>query len=231
MNCTIPYTKEIVFKNKIAEITSISLEHEMSINETELLGNFIVSGEYKNHELSVNKEEFNHVLPFSIELSDNVDLHTIDFSITDFSYEIVEENTLKVFIEFNVIAAEKEIIDENENKSDEIFQDVSTAVENDIVLPEVIGNNLREEEINMIEEENSILEERIDSIETDSIIDSIKSENEEYSLYHIHIVKETETIEAISNMYNTSVDLINEYNDLSNVTIGDKLIIPEEKDE
>ena len=46
MNCIIPYTKEIPFNSKIKEITSISLEHEMNINEGEILGNFIVSGEY-----------------------------------------------------------------------------------------------------------------------------------------------------------------------------------------
>ena len=71
MNCIIPYTKEIPFNSKIKEITSISLEHEMSINEGEILGNFIISGEYKAHELSVNKESFEHVLPFSIDLTEN----------------------------------------------------------------------------------------------------------------------------------------------------------------
>ena len=45
----------------------------------------IISGDYKAHELSVNKDEFSYTLPFSIELSENLDLDTIDFSITDFS--------------------------------------------------------------------------------------------------------------------------------------------------
>ena len=59
----------------------------------------------------------------------------------------------------------------------------------------------------------------------------IKNNNDEYITYHIHIVKESETIEVISSMYNSSIDLISEYNDLTNIGIGDKLIIPEEKDE
>ena len=121
MNCVIPYTKEIVFKTKIAEISSISLEHEMNINDTELLGNFIVSGDYKSHELSVNKEEFSYTLPFSIEITENIDLDTIDFSITDFSYEIKGDNTLKVFIEFSVLASEKEIV--IPESKEELFQD------------------------------------------------------------------------------------------------------------
>jgi len=230
MNCVIPYTKEIVFKTKIAEISSISLEHEMNINDIELLGNFIVSGEYKSHELSVNKEEFSYTLPFSIAITDNIDLDSVDFSITDFSYEVINDNTLKVFIEFSVIASEKEIIEEKEVV---IFEDVKNASENEIELPddvilEVPMNSDRVEEDIVIE---GVKEDRIDKVETETIMDSIKNENDEYALYHIHIVKEAETIEMISAMYNSSIDLISEYNDLTNIGIGDKLIIPEEKDE
>lgn len=237
MNCVIPYTKEILFKTKIAEISSISLEHEMSINDTELLGNFIVSGEYKSHELSVNKDEFSYTLPFSIDLSENVDKDSIDFSITDFSYEVLNDNTLKVFIEFSVIASEKEIISEVEEEEAEIiFQSVSTALENEIELPEVLE---REEEpvVKEINEERNEEEtmtstgERMDTEAEATIMDSINNDNDTYALYHIHIVKEAETIDMISAKYNTTADLIGEYNDLANVGVGDKLIIPEEQNE
>ena len=43
----------------LKEICSISLEHEITQNESEVLGNFLISGEYKIHELSLNKEKFN----------------------------------------------------------------------------------------------------------------------------------------------------------------------------
>lgn len=236
MNCVIPYTKEILFKTKIAEISSISLEHEMSINDTELLGNFIISGEYKAHELSVNKEEFSYTLPFSIDVTENIDVDTIDFSITDFSYEVINDNTLKVFIEFSVVASEKEIVEKE--KEEEIFQDVSTALENEVELPESIieENNERTniEEIIIEKEDDGIMidtEERLTLEEAGTIMDSINNENDEFALYHVHIVKESETIEMISAKYNTSIDLISEYNDLNNIGVGDKLLIPEEKDE
>lgn len=234
MNCVIPYTKEIVFKTKIAEISSISLEHEMSINQTELLGNFIVSGEYKAHELSVNKDEFSYTLPFSIDLSETIDLDSIDFSITDFSYEIVNDNTLKTFIEFSVVAAEKEVVEE---EKEEIFQDVATALESQIELPEVIIEERKEEtektnnDEEKAEEIVNVTEDRLDQSDAETIMDSINNNGDEYALYHIHIVKEAETIELISSMYNTNMDLISEYNDLTNIGVGDKLIIPEEKDE
>lgn len=236
MNCVIPYTKEILFKNKIAEISSISLEHEMSVNETELLGNFIVSGEYKSHELSVNKEEFSYTLPFSIDVTENIDLDTIDFSITDFSYEVINENTLKVFIEFSVVASEKEV---EETESEQIFQDVSTALENKIELPEAIIEDFNNRDLvledkydNEKDDESMIdAEERLNEADATTIMDSINNSDDEYALYHIHIVKEAETIESISSIYNSNIDLISEYNDLSNISVGDKLIIPEEKDE
>ena len=95
MDFVIPYTKEITFDTKIAEIDSISLEHEMDVNESEILGNFIVTGEYKSHELSANKEAFSHTIPFSIDLPNNIIKDTISFEITDFTYEIEDDNEIK----------------------------------------------------------------------------------------------------------------------------------------
>ena len=131
MNCVIPYTKEIKFDSKIKEITSISLEHELSINDTEILGNFLVNGEYKTHELSVNKEKFDYTLPFSIDIPENLVKDSIKFNITDFSYEILNETVLKVMIEFTVTAQEEE-------KKEEIFvkPEEDPTIENEIVMRE-----------------------------------------------------------------------------------------------
>ena len=40
MNCIIPFTKDIKFKTSISEILSISLEHDYTLNDNDLLGNF-----------------------------------------------------------------------------------------------------------------------------------------------------------------------------------------------
>ena len=45
--------------------------------------------------------------------------------------------------------------------------------------------------------------------------------------YHIHEMKETDTVESICLKYNTSDSILGEYNDLSTLTLGDKIIIPE----
>ena len=72
MNCIIPFTKDVKFKSNIAEILSVSLEHDYTANETEVLGNFTISGEYKTHEVSVNKEHFEYVLPFSVNMTNKL---------------------------------------------------------------------------------------------------------------------------------------------------------------
>lgn len=219
MNCIIPYTKEIEFNTKIAEISSISLEHEMNINEGEILGNFIINGEYKSHELSVNKEDFEHILPFSIDISDNLIKNTIKFDITDFSYEILKDNILKVMIEFTVSGDEREEVEEIEvDTREELFESPEEASFIDEVIPE--------EELNLevTEEKSKEIREEKEA----NIINSANNASDTYKTYHIHIVKENETIEAICTMYNTNQNLILEYNDINEIIPGDKLIIPED---
>ena len=106
MNCIIPFTKNIKFNTNISEIVSISLENEYTVNDNEILGNFIVSGDYKSHEVSVNKEHFEQVLPFSVNLTTRIDTESVDFAIEDFTYEIIDNDTLKVNIEYSINAIE-----------------------------------------------------------------------------------------------------------------------------
>ncbi len=71
MNLIIPFTKDIKFTSNISEITIISLKHEFTVNNDEILGNFIVSGDYKTHELSVNKEHFEIYKDLKLWIYDN----------------------------------------------------------------------------------------------------------------------------------------------------------------
>ena len=54
MKKIIPFKKNIIFKTNLAEIVSISLEHEIKKEDMEVKGNFIISGSYKISESSVN---------------------------------------------------------------------------------------------------------------------------------------------------------------------------------
>ena len=98
----IPFEKEIEFKTNISEITKMSLENDYNITNDLVLGNFYISGEYRIHEVSVNTDSFNYTLPFEVSLQDDVNKDTLEFNIEDFSYEIVDNNKLKVNIEFSL---------------------------------------------------------------------------------------------------------------------------------
>ena len=214
MNNVIPFTKEIKFDSNISEITSISLEENYNCTCDTIDGEFIVSGNYKSHELSVNKEDFEYKLPFSVDLTEKIIPDTLNFEITDFSYDILNDNTLKVNIEFKFDA-------ELDESREELYNEVEEYINESI------------EEKNIIEDdslEEVIIEDRIDKEDENTIIDSIKDSDDEYMTYHIHIVKESETIESICALYNSNTNLLSEYNDLSEFKVGEKLIVVEENE-
>ena len=214
VNCKIPFTKDIDFEKKVSEITSISLEHETKVEDGLLKGNFIVSGDFKSHEVSINKEPFSYILPFEIDLADDVDENTIEFMIEDFTYEIVDNSILRVKIDFNVIASLKE--KEETEEEEPLFQDAKTAF---------LESDDLEEEREAKEEEKDTSKEMIET--EDTIIKNIKSDEDEYATYHIHMVSDGESIETICTMYNSNLNILQDYNDLSNIAPKDKLIIPE----
>lgn len=212
MNCKIPFTKDIDFEKKVSEITSISLEHEIKVEEGLLKGNFIVSGDFKSHEVSVNKEAFSYILPFEIDLAQNVDEESIEFMIEDFTYEVVDNTILRVNIDFSVIATLKEV---KQIEEEPLFQEVEEA------FLEFEEKGETEEEIR---EDNS---EESSVVVEDAVIDNLKVEENEYATYHIHMVSDGENVETICTMYNSNLNVLQDYNDLSNITTKDKLIIPE----
>ncbi len=268
MNCKIPFTKDIDFGKKLYEITSISLEHEIKVEDNTLKGNFIISGDYKSHEVSVNKEPFSYILPFEIALAENIDEKTIEFMIEDFTYEVIKNNILRVNIDFNVIGSTKELeVEEPETIEDNLFREPNmeeltinnsletkeekveekvVEEENRINIPTIdlsqipfIKKDLEStnnEEKDMKEEtikENTLdssSKEEITKTSEDTIINSVNDINDEYATYHIHMVSDGESVETICTMYNSNLNILSEYNDLSNLSSGDKIIIPD-KDE
>ena len=222
MNLKIPFVGEIPFEKKVCEITSISLEHEIHVEDGSLKGNFIVTGDYKSHEVSVNKEPFSYILPFEIELLKNVDPDSVEFMIEDFNYEIIDQNKLKVMIDFNVIGSVKEEIEEvaepvvdQENiarEVEEYFNDKENIEEEEKTEEEVIQNERNLDDVKISEE---------------TIISQLPKDQDEYATYHIHMVNDGESIETICTMYHSNINILNDYNDLSHLASGDKIIIPE----
>lgn len=221
MKKIVPFKKDMLFSSNVSEITSISLEHDLKVRSDNMIsGNFIISGEYKMSDSSTNIEEFNFELPCSINLDERYILDDVQVDIDDFYYEIVNSNILEVNISV--------LIDKLEEK------EIEETIINEIKMPDAELPDLeeitREEEANMmedrtIEQERCIEEEDISSVV--SIFDNFNDSLETYQTYKIYIVREGDTLEAIMQKYNISKELLEQYNDLNEINLGDKIIIPD----
>ena len=240
MKSIIPFTKELDFKTKVSEITSISLEREFEVNTSSIEGSLYVSGDYKSHEVSANVTPFNFKIPFTIEIPDNLVEESITLEISDFAYEMEENSKIKVSIELELFGEEKEIEEEEDEEitpievdGEEIVKMLEEASEKEKEMEKEDRAEPKEEPTEEEKEEapadtvNETREETEDMTSENVIITGASNTPDEYTTYHIHIVKEGETIEAICTMYNSNLSLLNDYNDLSEVSKGMKIIIPE----
>lgn len=205
MKKTVPLKKDITFKTNIAEITSIALEHELNLENRTIKGNLVISGSYKINDTSVNTEEFKYNIPVNIEMSERYILDNMKINIDDFYYEIVNDNLLSVSIEIGL----------DNLKEEEILPPFK--YEEEKVVPVI-----KEEKDVVLEKEET----RLDTEEVKTLFDNFDDSNETYATYRICIVKESDTLESITLKYNVSKELLEQYNDISELKIGDKLIIP-----
>src|SRR5574344_1609212 len=121
MKQIIPFTKDIVFKSTIGELTSISLDHDLQLKGEDLItGNFYIKGKYKLTTASQIEEDFSYKVPCEIAISDDYDTFDATIDIDDFYYEVVEEEILKVNIAVaidNLIKKEKIEIEEPKKRN------------------------------------------------------------------------------------------------------------------
>ena len=241
MKSVIPFTKELDFNAKVQEITSISLEREFSVEEGSVVGNLFVTGDYKSHEISVNVTPFSFKIPFTIEIPDNLDKDSITIEISDFAYDMVDHSKITVHIELELEGQEIEKEEEEEVSepvvevdSEEILkmmeerhddEDADTTQDIEEKEEEKSDDEKVDREEVLIEAKN---EKSLQESE-DVIMQNVDADNE-FTTYHIHMVKEGETVETICTMYNSNMNLLMDYNDLSNLTPGEKILIPTENE-
>ena len=239
MNQVYTLDRDFLFKSKIYEITSISVEQNFEVNSSNIYGDFIVSGSYRLHEISINKEDFSFKVPFKHELPSNINLDTVKLDISDFNYNFNNLDELSVHIEYIVTAEEGVKVFESEDKLDDFLneqkkQDVdiidlrSTPIDlpNEIIMPIAKGekeSSTDNKEVNITPNEN-----KQDKIDENMIINSINGEDE-YVLYHVHTVGISDSIESITKKYNISVNTLKEYNTFDTLELNMKLIIPNEE--
>ena len=203
MKKLVPFKKDLSFDTHIYEISSISLEHTLKLkDENQISGEFIISGTYKLTEASINVDPFEYKLPFDISIDKKYDTKNIEVDINDFYYELINNEVLSINIEI--------VIDSLEEREE-------------IILPK------EKEEVLQKKETLNQAEEKEEKTETENPARSIfenLDENERYSVYKVHIVTENDTAESIIQKYQTTREELEAYNDLNDMQIGNKLIIP-----
>lgn len=219
MKKIVPFKKDIPFKTNLYEVTSISLEHSLHKEDNEIVGNFIISGEYRITETSINTEKFSYDLPFNIDVDSKYNIDNVDIDINDFYYEILDNKSLVINIEVKLDHIEEILIERKDIMEDLIdpsFEDIlNEDINNEPVLEEVTNNVVKEEKQDKrcIEEEVKSLFSNMDSSDT-------------YVSYKVYIVRENDTIESIMEKYSITSDELESYNNLNDIKLGDKIIIP-----
>lgn len=213
----IPLKKDIVFKSKIGELSNLNLDHDYKINDNVVNGTVALSGTYKMTEASVLEDDFYYTIPFSIAISDRINKDTIKIEIDDFKYDI-EKDVLKVNIDLEFTCEEVEENMEEPKELEEIHEDVD----------DYIDDYFKEDKIELEDktEVNSVKND-IDVHENiNNITNNIMNTENKYYTYKVYIVRGGDTIESICTKYNITYEELKEYNDLSEINVGDKLIIP-----
>ena len=194
------FKKEILFKTNIYDILSIAIDKKFSIDGYSIKGKFKVNGEYLITEQE--KDSFDIDIPYLNYIEDNYDVSNIKVDIDDFYYEIKDSNKLVINIDIKVDNLEERCIDKEEPINDEYDIEVDNSINE-------ITNNIDEKEIT-----------------NDYFTNNISSK---YVTYKVCIVRENDTINSIIEKYNTSLEILKKYNIINDIKVGDKIIIPYEK--
>lgn len=252
MKKTIPFTKQIHFKTMISEITDIEVTHNLEVKENNVIeGDILVDGTYKIHEASQIEEEFHHNLPFTIEVDDKYNIQDAQICISDFYFEIINEEDLKLNVELeirNVLENEKkeasveEMIRNNEEKIpvemeekieslevpsvDEMETEIEAINNNFSNNLAVAPNQLLYEELLLEKEEANSINNEVSNINSYSNIFDTISSDETYVTYYVYIVRESDTVESILDKYKVTREDLSLYNDLENIKVGSKVIVP-----
>jgi len=248
MKQIISFEKEIAFKTMIGEVTSISLEHTLSFQgPSTISGDMIVSGTYKMTEASTLEEDFQYAIPVDIMLTKELEEDNRSITIHNFTYDIRNEDTLHLYIDVLVKGREvieleedeKEVIEpvreeqpkideeqveDTTNDNKELLTDIEVE-ESQKVIDNIINTDKKEEPVikNDTQEE---IKTTTDTKVMNSIFSAFANTEETYTTYSVYLLRENDSIENIIENYGVTREELSYYNDLDNLNVGSKIIIP-----
>ena len=213
-------------------------------------GTFYITGDYKMNEGSINREKFSFDLPFDITLDPRYDVNSVKADIEDFYYDVINEDTLKVNIDLYIEAEylpdtslDNNILteeDKSNNEMNDVQKEDEPVEEDRNIMTESKSDSKNDENIE-IEKDKEVTSEKINNddatmndsdIERNDVDDfandlfSNLDNTETYTTYYVYIVKEEDTIDKIISLYGVTKEDIENYNDITSIKPGDKVIIP-----
>jgi len=248
MTKNIPFKKDVLFKTKVAEIEQIHLKEQINHRVPgSISGEFSINGTYKMHMASRLSEEFDFTMPFDIALDDRHDPEGISIRVTNFRYEIIDNEILRVFIDVELDGLTENPVEpvtsvestppdaEGQTTPVEQFEDLTlekmrtekalSEFEEEIEVDSTI-NIENEININIETKDEDSEEEANITNEVNTIFNNLNETEETYSTYNVYTMKEQDSLETVINKHQTDLDILARYNQLDEVKPGDKLIFP-----
>lgn len=167
------------------------------------------------HNLSLKE---NNIIKGNFILSGNYKVTEASINIDNFNFELPFE--INIDSKYNT---DNILVDINDFYY-EIINNDKLSINIEVIIENLEEKEEKMEERNIIDiEEETLDEENIKEVET--IFDGLDT-NEKYVTYKVHIMTENDTIDQIIKKYETKKSILEDYNNLLDLKIGDKIIIP-----
>lgn len=210
------------------EIFNFELPFDINVDDKYDLANVVVDIDDFYYEIINNKS-----LEINIEvLIDKLIEKPLIEKNEDKTDNLISEDVSDIMENEKIVVETENNIEDNEE--DEIME---RCIEKEDILSELDSIDSQEE--NFVKERKNLDEiemnrpleittqQEIKSIEKiNSLFDNLDSSTETYKTYRVCIIRTGDTIESVLQKYSISKEELEKYNNLSDIKIGDKLIIP-----
>lgn len=238
MKKVISFDKTLEFKTMVGEVTSISIDPQLDFSEDgSVSGELIIVGKYKLTSASRLEDDFSFQVPVEIVLTENLEEDTREVRLDDFRYDLLDD-ALVCHIDLLIEGVEKieEDVREQEvdvdssseliNRDEALENTTDNFLDPAVVEEQVIVSNNQEKSMQQMNVEQE-LEKNVEQQENvTSLFSSFKDSDETFATYSVYIVRENDTVESIMKQYQVNRENLEEYNDLSSIAVGSKIIIP-----
>lgn len=199
-----------------------------------------IDEQYNLEEATVDIDDFKYSIVNDDTLDVKIDVLLDKMELIKSEEEIsTDEEVIRTHLDKDYLKLKSEIKEEQVEESKEEKE------EENVVLERKIKDNEEKEEILDQEEEGimttEVKEEMMDAmpipvetektketntVKVDSLFNKFSDEEDSYATYKVYIVRENDSLESIVEKYNISIDELREYNNIDDLKLNDKLIIP-----